>query len=90
VPYLQEDPVNPPMFEAANYPGVTEPAYYAGKMNDGHPLPGPGIEILGGVYAKYINIFSTNGLCIYQDDRAGLLGHEPIYVIRVPNEIQDK
>jgi len=39
------------------------------------------LTIVGGVYARYVNILATEGLCIFRDDRLGPLFHEKIYLI---------
>lgn len=48
-----------------------------------------GIDIFGGVYAPYINILSTSGLCVYRDNREVELGEAPILVIPGPAYQED-
>ncbi len=67
-------------------PGASSPPYIVGVSSPPRPT---GIDIFGGVFARYVNITSTNGLCIYGDDRAMDLGHEPILVIPGPSSHED-
>ena len=48
-----------------------------------------GLDIFGGLYARYINIGSTNGLCVYRDDRDVDLGPVPILVMPGPAYRED-
>jgi hypothetical protein len=67
---------------AGQVPYINNPALHQGP----HPW---GIEIFGGVYGKYINILSTNGLCVYHDNRDASLGHEPIFVMTGAGYVED-
>ncbi|MFH1018642.1 MAG: hypothetical protein V1798_10750 [Pseudomonadota bacterium] len=67
--HIQRCTTSPPPADIP-YQGLS----YGGR----HPM---GLDIFGGVYAPYINITSTNGLCIYQDNRGANLGHEEILTV---------
>ena len=60
---------------------ATPPAPYVNSLATlGYRVWPTGLDIFGGVYARYVNITSTNGLAIYHDPRNADLGHEPLYV----------
>ncbi len=50
-------------------------------FGDGKGIP-RGIDVFGGIFAKYVNVLSTNGLCMYSDDRPANPGHEDILVLQ--------
>ena len=49
-----------------------------------------GIDFFGGVFGKYLNITSTNGFCVYRDDRPFNLEATRIYVMPGPSYYEGK